>query len=115
MRVVMEDVGWSVVDIPCTGCRKRIILQYGKKEREQCCGYQYELQAGVINLFITEVGAELDKEAGKTNLLRSEVAYLRCVEDAARMAVNAANDLAHVEDQLKDLDEFREEFGYWHG
>jgi len=59
-RVVIEDVGEKEVDIPCRArCGNRIVLQYGKVEKVQCCGYQYELQVGEINLFITDA----DKEA----------------------------------------------------
>lgn len=78
-------------------------------------------------LDVMEAAAEKEASAGKTTPLRSEVAYLRCVEDAARMVVNAAKyyrveaigddraAFANLEGAFVDLDEFREEFGYWHG
>ncbi|MBC8445811.1 MAG: hypothetical protein H8D74_01290 [Chloroflexi bacterium] len=57
-RVVMEDVGEKEVDIPCRArCGNRIVLQFGKVEKAQCCGYQYELQAGKINLLVTDADA----------------------------------------------------------
>lgn len=54
-NIVLEDVGWGVIDIPCHArCGNRIVLQFGKVEKAQCCGYQYELHPTEICLFVTD-------------------------------------------------------------
>ncbi len=57
-----DDVGWEELDIPCEArCGKRVVLQYGKVNKVQCCGYLHELAPTQINLFVYK--ADVDQWA----------------------------------------------------
>ena len=97
--------------------------------RVLCCFWEdLHDEANVCWDILADALDALDKEASKDktkprieSVLRLEVAYLRCVEDAARMVVGAAQAMGagssvdNLVGMLEDLDKFRDEEGYWMG